>query len=145
MQAAQRPRFGNASEVVEDTPTLTDVVIHGAVTLILPWPPTGNHAVTHTRAGGHFRTATYNDYRAQVAHIARQRRAQPIRGRVHVSALFWPPDRRARDIDNAWKSLGDSLQAAGVFENDSLIDRLELVRMHQRDGGEVCVTVKAAA
>lgn len=144
MQAAQKARFGNASEVVEDVPTLTDVVVPGPITLVLPWPPTGNLAVRHTRTGQHYRTGEYNDFRQRVAWIAKQRRAPTIRGRVHVTALFWPPDRRARDIDNAWKSLGDSLQAAGVFENDSLIDRLELVRMHQRDGGEVCVTVKAA-
>jgi crossover junction endodeoxyribonuclease RusA len=143
-QAAGRPRYSRASDIVEDVPTLTDVV-HEALTLILPWPPTGNHAVVHAATGAHYRTEEYNVYRARVAGIASAARVRTITGRLAVTAMFWPPDKAARDLDNAWKSLGDSLQAAEVYANDSQIDRLELVRMNVRAEGEVCVTIKAAA
>lgn len=143
-QAAKRQRFGNAAEIVEDVPTLTDVV-RGALTLVLPWPPTGNLAVRHAGNGVHYRTSEYNAYRARVALLVRNARAPEFAGRLAITALFWPPDRRARDLDNAWKSLGDSLQAAEVFVSDSQIDRLELVRMNVRDEGEVSVTIREAA
>lgn len=114
------------------------------LTLILPFPPSGNTSVRHTSTG-HYRTRVYNDYRAQVALIASQVRAEGFDGPVEVTALFWPPDRRQRDMDNNWKTLSDSLQAAGVFKNDAQICRLELLRMAPKERGEVCVTVKEAA
>jgi Holliday junction resolvase RusA-like endonuclease len=137
-------QLGEIAIVAGDVPTLTDVVM--PLTLVLPWPPTGNHAVKHNRLGQHYRTGEYNDYRSQVAFIAKQRRARQCVGKLDVSVLFWPPDngRYAGDLDNLWKVAGDSLQHAGIFRNDAAIDRLELVRMHRRERGEVVVTVKAA-
>ena len=42
--------------------------------------------------------------------------------------LVFPPDRRRRDIDNLPKAVLDSLEFAGVFENDSQVDRLLVLR-----------------
>ncbi len=42
--------------------------------------------------------------------------------------LVYPPDRRARDLDNLGKALLDALTKAGVYGDDSQIDHLTFAR-----------------
>ena len=49
-----------------------------------------------------------------------------LTGNLRVSAEFYPPDARRRDLDNLLKCTQDSLQAAGLFEDDSQIKSLRL-------------------
>jgi len=66
----------------------------------------------------------------------------PLALRVEVH----PPDRRARDLDNVLKALLDSLEHAGVYENDSQIEELYLRKMRDpAPPGRVEVTVTQAA
>jgi len=56
---------------------------------------------------------------------------------VHV----FPPDGRRRDLDNLQKALCDALQHAGVYADDSQIDRLDVQRGPVVPGGKVIVQV----
>lgn len=63
------------------------------------------------------------------------------KARLSVTIYLFPPDKRIRDIDNCVKSLLDSLCQANVFEDDSQIDRLLIVRKEQKKGGECLVCI----
>lgn len=69
------------------------------------------------------------------------RTIKPLAGRLMVSVILYPPDKRRRDIDNPIKILLDSLQRACVFEDDSQIDRLLVERGAQVKGGSCKVII----
>jgi len=52
----------------------------------------------------------------------------------------FPPDKRRRDLDNLIKAIQDSLQYAGVYEDDSQIDYLTIKRSILREN-KIIVTV----
>lgn len=83
----------------------------------LPWPPTGNTAVRHAK-GGHYLRPEVVTYRATVAAILA--RAKPVSGAYELHVELSPPDRRARDIDNALKSLLDACVKAGWLPSDAM-------------------------
>lgn len=98
--------------------------------LELPWPPTGNHATKHTRNGSHYLTTEAKRYRSTVFAAAHKSgRKCTLFSRLRVTVHFSPPDKRKRDLDNAWKTLSDSMQWAGVYQDDCLIDDLRLIRV----------------
>lgn len=110
--------------------------------LTLPYPPTGNHAVKHGR-NGHYATQDARRYRTEVAAIAlRQGARRGIGGPLAVVAEIRPPDRRRRDLDNAWKTIADALTHAGVWVDDYLIGDLRLIRGEPVKGGSVSVFVE---
>lgn len=110
--------------------------------LTLPYPPTGNHAVRHGRFG-HYLTAKTKQYRSDVANIVRQQSsAQPLECAIRVTAEIAPPDRRRRDMDNAWKTLADAMTHARVWVDDFQIADLRLVRTAPVKGGEVTIVVE---
>ena len=49
-----------------------------------------------------------------------------LKGRLSMTATFHPPDNRRRDLDNLMKLTQDSLQHAGLYEDDSQIKHLHL-------------------
>ena len=82
------------------------------------------------------------DYKAAVAAVvSRDDAAQRLSGRLAVVISLHPPDRRQRDIDNSIKATLDALVFAGVFEDDSQVDHLEVVRADVTKGGAALVTV----
>ena len=90
----------------------------------LPWPPSVNRYYRHvgprvliSREGRKYRTMTVSRLGG---------RFPKLTGHLRVSAEFYPPDARRRDLDNLLKCTQDSLQAAGLFEDDSQIKSLRL-------------------
>ena len=65
-----------------------------------------------------------------------------LQQRLSVSVVLHPTDRRRRDIDNAMKGILDSMQSAGVYLDDSQIDRLTVTRGDVERGGVALVTVE---
>ena len=61
--------------------------------------------------------------------------------RLFVSVILNAPDRRIRDIDNYLKSLGDAMCQAGLFDDDSQIDKLLVERGTIVKGGCCKVTI----
>lgn len=99
--------------------------------LSLTWPPTANKYWRHPGNGVHLISKEGRRYRANVkAAVWTQLggRFQPMTGRVDMHITACPPDRRRRDLDNLFKSLNDALQRAGVYNDDSQIDRLCIER-----------------
>ena len=117
----------------------------------LPWPTvTGNHAVKHTRTGGHYKTADARAYEATVAQIVAAMGLgsllgqKPLDGPLVVSWLLSPPDLRARDMDNVRKVAGDALTRAGFWKDDSnkVLVEEHFVWTESSRGGEVSVLVE---
>ena len=96
-----------------------------AVKFELPWPPSVNRYYRHvgprvliSREGRKYRMMTVSRLGGRFP-----KQTGPLR----LSAEFYPPDARRRDLDNVGgKALLDSLQAAGLFEDDSQIKSLRL-------------------
>jgi crossover junction endodeoxyribonuclease RusA len=65
-----------------------------------------------------------------------------LSGRLHVTLTAYPPDRRRRDIDNLAKSVLDAMQHAGVYLDDSQIDRLTIIRAEVEKGGIIVAKVE---
>lgn len=112
------------------------------IRLTLPWPPSINHA-KHFWRGRVVTSKAAVEYRKAVADEVWQhhpgRRLGKVRLEVHIQAF--PPDRRKRDLDNIQKVLIDSIQAAGLFDDDEQIDYLSILRGPRLDGGMVNVQI----
>lgn len=92
------------------------------VSLVLPWPPTGNTAVRHVN-GIHYLRKEVREYRRTVC--GRVAGFTPIpRGRYVLHLWLSPPDRRVRDADNAIKTVLDALVRARFLPDD----RIEFMR-----------------
>ena len=68
-------------------------------------------------------------------------RKPPYGGRIALAMDAFPPDRRARDLDNLQKATADALEHAKVYENDSQIDLLITRRREAAPGGKLVAHV----
>jgi len=111
--------------------------------LAMPYPPSVNsywrHPTSGPLAGRHMISEKGRAYREAVRAMFLGRK--PIAGRLNVEIIMSPPDKRKRDVDNIIKATLDSLTHAGVWGDDSQIDRLSVVRSSVRPGGGLQVTV----
>jgi crossover junction endodeoxyribonuclease RusA len=98
--------------------------------IVLPWPPSVNHSSAPNGNGGKYLTAEHRAFRNDV-NLRVMAAGSPAFGpdvRLKVDIHLTPPDRRRRDCDNFAKSVQDALQICGVYEDDSQIDELRIVR-----------------
>lgn len=113
--------------------------------LTLPWPPTANTYWRHIPMGGGVRSLISHrgrQYRSAVAtEVMAQRAAKRLTERLHVEVDAYAPDRRRRDLDNLLKAFFDACTHAGVWIDDSQIDRLVVNRRERFPGGRLSVTV----
>jgi crossover junction endodeoxyribonuclease RusA len=117
------------------------------ITLALPWPPSANQCYRLIRSGKLMgrvlMSAEGRAYRKAVDAVVRQAKGRMCWAtRLRVEILAYPPDRRARDIDNLFKAVLDALQASGVFLNDAQIDQLEIMRGEPVKGGSIVARVE---
>jgi crossover junction endodeoxyribonuclease RusA len=107
------------------------------VTYELPYPPSLNHYWRHVGAKVLI-SAAGRAYRESVAValISQKARAVPP-CRLCVELDVHPPDRRVRDLDNLLKGLLDAITHAGVWGDDSLIDRIVITRLGVEKPGRV--------
>jgi crossover junction endodeoxyribonuclease RusA len=113
------------------------------IILTLPFPPSVN---SYYRRGAH---ATYmskggREYKAKVAeYIAESNSPKLGAARLSLEIVLWPKDKRKFDIDNRIKALLDSLQDAGVFDDDEQIDQINIYRgSGTRTGGQARVMIE---
>ncbi|RMF43160.1 MAG: RusA family crossover junction endodeoxyribonuclease [Deltaproteobacteria bacterium] len=112
--------------------------------LVLPYPPSVNTYWRSNRGRVHI-SAKGRAYREQVGWIVKQSGQTFGDRQVAIRIELFPPDARRRDLDNACKGLLDALEHGGLFDDDSQICDLHLIRREiMRPDGQARVTVVAA-
>lgn len=114
-----------------------------AYTIELPYPPSVN---TYWRNIGRGRTIVSKNGRdyhvAVMTAVLVAGRPHTFKGRLAVEALVCCPDLRRRDLDNVQKAVFDSLTKARVYEDDSQIDDLHVIRGKVCKPGKVVVSIR---
>ena len=111
-------------------------------TLTLPFPPSVNGYWRNIN-GRTLISVKGRAYKKAVARLVQwNHAAKQLESRLEVLVILHPPDKRKRDIDNSMKALLDSMQAAGVYLDDSQIDRLVIERGEVEKGGVAVITIK---
>lgn len=119
-------------------------------TFDMPWPPSVNTYWRHPNkgplAGRTLISERGRDYRDECLKLAKvnQWPAFLSEARLSVTIYAYPPDKRRRDLDNVLKAALDVMGHAGVYGDDSQIDRLEIVRK-ESSGAVLCVSVEEIA
>lgn len=116
-------------------------------TVTLPWPPSTNRIWRNVAVSGKPRTLLSQEgrvYRKAAANacLVAKLAGKQLSGRLALQLVVQAPDRRARDLDNMVKAVQDALTHAGVWLDDSQIDRLLVERGPVVKGGMVSVTVE---
>lgn len=116
------------------------------MTLSLPFPPTTNNLFRNVPGKGRVKSDAYKKWLAEAAWLVRQQRPTPILGSYSLAIVADRPDRRARDLDNLTKAVGDLLKHAGVITDDHLAKSIVLAwsDAEPKKPGGVRVTVVAA-
>lgn len=106
---------------------------------ILPYPPSVNNywRMCNNRV---FVSSQGVAFRNKICAMVKTETSSKERLSVFVTVNC--PDKRKRDIDNILKSLLDSLQAAGLYDNDTQIDKIFVKRGEIVKGGNVKVIIK---
>ena len=108
--------------------------------LHLPYPPSVNHYWGQS-GKQRFIGKKGKEFRQAVAEACLDLELATMDGRLSVHVAIWPPDNRKRDVDNILKPLLDAMEHAGVYENDSQIDELHIIRHHPIKGGSCSVVL----
>jgi crossover junction endodeoxyribonuclease RusA len=115
--------------------------------LSLPFPPSVNsywrHPTKGKLAGRHLISEAGRAYRVAVLASVLEQRARRTSGRLAVRIFAYPPDRRRRDLDNLLKASLDALTHAGMWEDDSNIDAIDIQRRDVVPGGRLDVEILA--
>ncbi len=109
--------------------------------VVIPWPPSVNRYWRSVN-GRNILSAEARAYRITLEAQALAERWPKFGGqRIAVQIDAWPPDRRRRDLDNVLKATLDAGTHTGLWDDDSQIDSLTIVRRSPTTG--VCsITVE---
>ena len=111
------------------------------LTLELPLPPSMNtywrnfRGHTVLSAGGREYKVTVQEY------VTVNNLFKFGQERLGATITIFPRDRRSIDLDNRLKALFDSLQDAGVFDDDSQFDSIYITRGMIKKGGGCTITI----
>lgn len=109
--------------------------------LSIPYPPSGNH-MWKKGQGNTYLTKQAIAYYSHVAWIIKSTGlAMGLECRLDVEVDIYPPDKRKRDLSNVIKVVEDACTKAGLWQDDSQIDRLVLQRMSIIKGGAIALRV----
>ncbi len=117
----------------------------------LPFPPTVNSYYGLTRSGIRYVTKKGKQFRADCCVCCHEQNAYSLSldYALQLDVILYPPDRRRRDLDNYMKALQDALgthsdlSGANVWEDDSLIDNLNIHRGAVTPSGKCSVRIRA--
>lgn len=114
------------------------------IEIYLPWPPSVNRYYAHTRNGVYIGKRG-KAYRSAVGEaVSEQTGGLMLECNLIVEVTLFPPDKRARDLDNYMKGLLDALTHAELWEDDRLIDQLFIYRGAIVKDGSVRVEINEA-
>lgn len=106
----------------------------------IPYPPSINHYYKYT-PGRIVLGAKGTQYRRDAFWLLHKHRNHCKDKRLAVTINLFPPDKRRRDIDNVLKCLLDSIQHAGVYDDDNQIEMLTIIRRNVVKNGSVMVWI----
>lgn len=106
----------------------------------LPLAPTVNHYYGASGTRRFIKPAGVA-FRQEVALAVRLQRLPKLEGRLWVSMRVCPRDKRQQDIDNRVKATLDAMMHAGLFDDDSQVDHLEVKRGPITAGGRLEVLI----
>jgi crossover junction endodeoxyribonuclease RusA len=110
------------------------------LTINLPYPPSVN-SYWLTSGRRRYISKRGMEFKSAVVEIC-----QGLEGfgtdMIEVAVIFHPRDKRLMDLDNSLKAIGDSLQDAGMFEDDSQIWKWTIERGEKIKGGGCTVAIK---
>jgi crossover junction endodeoxyribonuclease RusA len=112
------------------------------ILLNLPYAPSVN---TYWRRG---KFSTYlspkgREYKVAVAeYVAANNVPKLGDARLKMTLIIRPRSKRIFDIDNLAKSVLDSLCDAGVYDDDSQVDELHIIRGEAIKNGRIVVTIE---
>lgn len=96
------------------------------VEVILPWPPSVN-SYWRTVKGRMITSKRGREYRSAVCAAIEMQNVERFGGvEIGVEIEAFRPDRRRRDLDNLFKAVLDALCHAGLYDDDSQIQRLTI-------------------
>ena len=114
--------------------------------LTLSHPPTANtyyrnigHRTIISKRGRQFALSVQSDVLTQLG------RPPKLTGRLAVLLRVNSPDKRKRDIDNVVKPSLDALTKAGVWQDDSQLDEIQILRGEIRKPGSLFVEIRELA
>lgn len=110
-------------------------------TTVLPIPPTANNLFPTSRSGHRFPSKQYKAWKKIADEAFKKWDAVALTGRVKARYEFCFGDRRRRDIANFEKGVTDFLVSKGIISDDSMIDKLVLVRGEMNPGHLVKVEI----
>lgn len=113
----------------------------GELKLSLPWPPSTNTYWRHNRGRTHI-SAKGLAFRELVSALYFAAGAPQAKGRIALVIEAYPPDHRARDLDNLLKATQDALTHAGMWRDDSDIDDLRVIRCNVLPPGKLVIRVR---
>ena len=107
--------------------------------LLLPYPP----SVWRLYAGKGKNRHKSDAYRTWLDEawlaVQRQPRQPALSGPVSMDIALGRPDKRRRDLDNPLKAIADLLVSAGVLEDDSQVEKLNVYWCPETTGARVFV------
>ena len=109
------------------------------VRLDLPYPPSVN---TYWRANGHRRyiSPAGVKFTEEVSLVVKNKKPQTFGDKqVAISVMIHPRSKRKFDLDNTLKAILDALMKAGMYDDDSQIEYIEIARVEHIDGGKAVV------
>ena len=110
--------------------------------LVLPFPPSVNTYWRNFR-GRMVLSEKGRAYKQAIAEYVSENNV-PKYGeqKLKITMILQPRDKRKIDIDNRIKCVLDSLQDAGVFDDDFHVDELHVMRGEQVKGGKLLLTIE---
>lgn len=112
------------------------------VSVELPFPPSLNNLYINVPGRGRVLSKRGKAFKKAVHACCDAQDVQHAIGKLEVTILAYPPDKRRRDVDGLFKAILDSLQAAGVFDDDSQVEVLTIRRCAIVKGGAVIVNIR---
>jgi len=109
--------------------------------LTLPYPPSVN---TYWRANGKRRFISKAGilFTQEVILIVKQSKAKSFEGkRLAISVVIHPRSKRKFDLDNTLKAILDALMKAGMYNDDSQIDYIEIARGEAVKNGKAVINL----
>ena len=109
------------------------------IRLELPYPPSVN---SYWRANGHRRYISKEGvaFTEEVSLIVKNKNPRSFGDKqVAISVMLHPRSKRKFDLDNTLKAILDALMKAGMYDDDSQIEYIEIARGEAVDGGKAVV------